>query len=65
MNWEDIKGNVTFIVFGIIAVLFLFGLKDEPKNAFSGIYKGGMYIFLVAGIWGLISLLYKILRYLF
>lgn len=59
MEWEDIKGNIIFIIGGMIAALFIFGLKDKPKNAFSGINKVGVYICLIAGVISLISLVFN------
>ncbi|MCU7522744.1 MAG: hypothetical protein HF308_16870 [Ignavibacteria bacterium] len=65
MEWENIKGNVTLIILGILAALLIFGIKDKQTDALSRAHAWGVYILLFTGILNFIVLLYKIIKYLF
>lgn len=58
MEWENLIGNIIFILFGIMAAFFLFGFKDEQKTFFTGYNRFTAYIMLYAGVLNLIVFIY-------
>jgi hypothetical protein len=64
MEWENIKGNVIFIIGGLIAALLIFGLENKQTDLLSRIHTLGAYLVLIIGIINFIVLLYKTIEYL-
>jgi hypothetical protein len=64
MEWDNLIGNIIFVLFGIMAAFFLFGFKDEQETFFTGYNKFIAYIILSAGVINLIVILYKVAKYL-
>lgn len=65
MDWENLIGNIIFIIAGLLAVLYLYELENQRESVYYGINKYLAYIMLLSGVLNFIVLLYKVIKYLF
>lgn len=65
MEWENLIGNIIFIIVGIFTILYLDELEGQRESVYYGINKFVAYIMLLSGVLNFIVLLYKIVKYLF